>query len=267
MAPTSRATDSPPRGALVQHCPSDTALRAGFSAVGCGVGARKRLRYWRLRHWRQSGFVCIVLAACGGHAGNREAPSSKGAPPGNGSATPPGAASCEDPWIDTGGGWQACANGLIHRAAAARCPSSLPRPDPLPALLLFEQSPPHDASNCQTDSDCAGTEHGHCEFFASGTSALLCVAGCVTDDECAGNEVCLCGDPVGSCVPANCRLDSDCGGDLLCANYVRDPRCAPVAFACQSGLDLCEVDGDCGGDAFCTYESTRLCRVGSGCLD
>jgi hypothetical protein len=79
---------------------------------------------------------------------------------------------------------------------------------------------------------------------APGAYGSYCEYGCVTDTDCAQGYVCLCGNPVGQCVPASCGADGDCG-NALCVSYTQSPGCGGTAFRCQSPLDECASDLDC----------------------
>jgi hypothetical protein len=169
---------------------------------------------------------------------------------------------CQAPTTSLGGGWERCANGMIHRSERGVCPSPLPRPsasedagsdaasdagsDGVSDLI----APPNDGT-CRNDSDCTQAAHGHCETPPGGFSSY-CQYGCVRDSECQTGQACLCGDVVGECVLATCTADSDCGSGL-CVNYTESPGCGSTAFACQSPLDQCASDAQCSSGApYCT---------------
>jgi hypothetical protein len=103
---------------------------------------------------------------------------------------------------------------------------------------------------CQSNADC--TDAGpNAECVQSGSIAGYCEcrAGCVSDSDCKTGEVCLCGDPLGGCVPASCTSDGQCGAGLLCALTPNDPSGAcgvgVATFACQTPEDTCLIDEDC----------------------
>jgi hypothetical protein len=169
---------------------------------------------------------------------------------------------CSEPTTSLGGGWERCANGLIHRFERGVCPSPLPRPSGAVDAGVdagaatgsdagsASGAAPYDGS-CQSDSDCTRQAYGHCET-APGAFGAYCQYGCVRDSECAPGFACLCGDPVGQCVPADCTVDSQCGA-ALCVNYTQSPGCGGTAFRCQSPLDECASDLDCAnGATYCS---------------
>ena len=68
--------------------------------------------------------------------------------------------------------------------------------------------------------------------------------------------MCLCGDPIGRCVPSSCKDASSCpAGD--CTSYDASPGCSFTSFACQSAGDTCGGDKDCAGTSapLCAYPS------------
>jgi len=93
-----------------------------------------------------------------------------------------------------------------------------------------------------------------------------CLALCSSDDDCAPTQACLCVSgaiPTGSgavmqyyqrfpsCVPAECRTDEDCEGELRCGvsadccGYVEGLFCQREAVECEAGHDgWCRFDDD-----------------------
>jgi rubrerythrin len=140
-------------------------------------------------------------------------------------------------------GFVSCDGNFIHRPERRDCPSKVPR-----AIVIAE---PGDAGiNCSTDADCADQPFGFCfvrppeEMTVPGTS---CGAGCLRDEHCPADHVCLCGDPVGTCVAATCKTDADCG-DFLCTSSPTISPCGPVEpgeFVCQTSVDTCGGLDDC----------------------
>lgn len=145
-----------------------------------------------------------------------------------------------------------CANGLIHRTSAdATCVSKL---EGLDEPIGTVDDP---ENQCTKHADCAEHPYGYCE---RGTScldgSLHCKYGCLSDSDCDANEACACGDPVGQCVPSDCREDADCGGGLLC-------QLGHNGFRCQQPEDECAVDADCpeevGRLAMCDGSERKTC--------
>jgi hypothetical protein len=188
-----------------------------------------------------------AVAASGGTAVGAAGTASGGEP-----AMQPGDVSTDCVLESTlGGGWERCTNGMVHRARAGTCSSSLPRADHSLAQILgipqvADAGVPYP---CVRDSDCTQGEHGHCELAQSGSQ---CIYGCVTDAECDAGQVCLCGPAIGECVRAQCSTDADCGSSSLCGDYQSEPQCGGTRFACQTPEDLCAGDRDCGEGGFCT---------------
>lgn len=176
--------------------------------------------------------------------------------------------------VDTG--LAECDNGLVHRPSAdVECTSDLPRPD---SEIAEQVATAHEAS-CSSDNDCTAKPHGHCSAAsgqqlrsaASGQQLLFlsCRYGCLTDADCENGNVCVCGDPVGECVPSNCTQDSDCGEGLLCAEWMRTSGCAvDYSLLCQTVNDTCAVDSDCGGEGRSEHcdgaSGTRVCVENDG---
>jgi hypothetical protein len=150
------------------------------------------------------------------------------------------------------GGYERCANGLVHRPAAGVCPSVVPRPGPADSgattasdggTARFVPSP---TLECLQDSDCDAAPYGYCWVDV----AQYCRYGCVTDSDCEADEVCRCGELTGSCQPAACRTDADCGAGLLCGSNGSDAFCAQ-GLACQTPEDECAGDADCPSGQTC----------------
>ncbi len=209
--------------------------------------------------------VAAPLAACGGDTSDGASPGSGGgAQGGNAGASQGGGAqggtsatskfTCDDPVAvlvdgkDTG--YDTCAAGQTRRREAKACPSALPR-----AAACNSGG---GADSCKTDSECNDKPNGYCAA-ASGNQApgCSCAYGCTTDADCGADAICLCGAPVGRCVPAKCKDDAGCPeGD--CTSYDSSPGCAFIAFACQSTADTCGGDKDCAGSG------GTMCAYGSG---
>lgn len=143
-----------------------------------------------------------------------------------------------------------------HRPEVRDCPSTLPRAGQHPAKDSA-------AWECRRDTDCTESPHGYCALHGM-IPATSCVYGCVTDSECAEDELCLCGDPVGRCVPANCRSDEDCAGNLRCAtSRIRPSESGArdcellLTFACEDRGDRCRIDDPCSA-------SDTSCLLGPG---
>lgn len=161
---------------------------------------------------------------------------------------------CRNP-IPAGAGYEQCEGGPIHRPSVEECASSLPRADKI--------APPVEGGDCASDADCTAMPHGYCEPGIQ-LPGLFCSYGCVNDAECGAGNICLCGDPVGSCVTASCTSDQDCGAGLRCQSYDGSHGCGFVSFACQTPSDTCGSDADCAG-AYCDGSSGTFTCVMGGC--
>lgn len=162
---------------------------------------------------------------------------------------------CDAP-MPAGAGYEQCGNGTVHRPVISECESKLPR-------ITLKIAPPPDGQ-CVLDADCSDRPHGYC---ASGGQlpGTMCVYGCVKDSECGASEICVCGEPVGHCVPSTCKSDAECGAGYACRSYDRSHGCGLVSFACQSSADTCGGDGDCDG-GYCDGASGKFACAEGGCV-
>jgi hypothetical protein len=172
---------------------------------------------------------------------------------------------CEDPRPRMGingteTGYVECTGGWIHRPERRECASILPRPG--------QVVPPRDGGvgGCSNDLDCSSVLHGWCAPVTGVSPPFMntsCNSGCVRDEECAPGQICLCGDPVGRCIPASCATDADCG-DAKCASSYSGTSCGssgPTGFACQQPADACTAAGDCPAFQECApTPAGRRCR-------
>lgn len=142
------------------------------------------------------------------------------------------AAGVETTYVECKGSWQ-------HRTQVTMCGSVLPRSE-----SCFSGT---GVDACATDMDCMDRSNGHCDApFPGGCE---CQYGCTSDADCNPGEICLCGEPVGACVPATCKADADCGAGYLCSTYVSG--CGGFQFACQTPEDQCQSEADCGSGQTC----------------
>ncbi len=171
---------------------------------------------------------------------------------GNGNTGNQGPFPCENPEAvmvlnqDTGA--VRCANGMVHRAHARDCPAEPQSPEP--ADFCGDIGP---QGQCRSDFDCGERPLGYCRPTNGGMPMCGCIYGCVSDADCENNQICRCGNPVGQCVPANCRDDGDCNG-RLCVEYQTWPYCGGPAYACQTAADECGGDRDCENNEPCTRD-------------
>ena len=129
--------------------------------------------------------------------------------------------------------------------------------------------------DCTTSADCTDLDHGACHadtYFdgsngGDGSDMTYCSYGCQTDADCGESLACDCGPRGGSCVPAECRSDEDCGG-ARCVRYTTQGSCyAPVSYRCELPDDLCHSDEDCPDLQFCTPGFDGATMSGLSCGD
>lgn len=167
------------------------------------------------------------------------------------------------------GGLVRCSNGAVHRPSAADCSSNIAAWHPVLAG--------HDGGigniQCTTNTDCTEKPNGYCVAatgFAGGgmpgVTLSNCAYGCVRDADCGAGQVCLCGDPVGSCVEATCNTDSDClDGACIELGYLGVTGCGygpTFSFGCWRPDMTCTTPTDCPGGSPCNYgkcQSVPVC--------
>lgn len=171
--------------------------------------------------------------------------------------------SSEDLWFGQRTGYSECSNGLRHRHARVRCPSLLPRAEPVRVSLLEMQRRYHerhatgrkpyvtpvDVDQCAFDSDCKEHPHGYCGRSPESYDKTACRYGCVADSDCPQEQICRCGDPVGECVRATCTVDAECPDGMVCGESYPE-GCQMVheyvrQFACQTTRDECAEHHHC----------------------
>lgn len=227
---------------------------------------RTQTDLWRLALLTSLG---IFPNACGAQAGNDTngpGPITPGGSPEAGVATentftpqpnsPPGEATACTDVVRNGvnSGLKECDNGVVHRPVAQECASMLPRTE-------ADAGQPQNGfanNDCRYDADCDEGAYGHCalqDAVPLGPVAR-CSYGCASDGDCSSDQACVCGDPVGTCVTATCRADSDCGEGMKCAQWaeVHGIGCGPGTpiFTCTTPEDECVTDADCGDSHFCS---------------
>ncbi len=220
----------------------------------------------------------LLPLACGGSTTSNEDPrSSGGASAGGTSQSRGGSTASNGGAVSSGGatnafpcgksasllsepsGYEKCANGSVHRPQVIECPNSAPRPEGVQFPTEFD--------TCGNDADCTEQAHGYCAGGQDGISTgSYCVYGCLKDDDCDGGNICLCGDPVGQCVPASCGSNASCAPGMRCQAYDSMPRCNLITFSCQTPSDTCGSDVDCGGDTpFCAAPNGTFECIAFGC--
>lgn len=155
-------------------------------------------------------------------------------------------------------GVDSCDGGMVRRREAKTCPTAMPRVSPCAATQM----------NCSEDTDCNAQANGYCTFNQGGggaPSSCNCAYGCVNDSECAEGYVCLCGNPVGKCVPADCSTSDDCEAGFDCLGSPGG-SCSSGALTCQTPADECGSQADCGGFQYCGVgaQGNLVCKT-DGC--
>jgi hypothetical protein len=155
--------------------------------------------------------------------------------------------------VDTG--YDRCDSGVVRRRAIIDCPVAVPRAG------VSEGCPAGDGGyQCTSDRDCS-SQHGACfrlqtEFAGE---SCQCVPGCARDSDCGPDQICVCGDLMGTCEDALCRPGA-CGAGFECADYNSSPGCPGLAFACQASGDECATDVDCSVNTQCSFDTQAGAR-------
>jgi hypothetical protein len=194
-----------------------------------------------------SAFFSLALlspaSGCGGSSTGNDGDGSGGS-----SSVPLG--TCDNPITVGESGWVSCDEGFSHRVTAGTCDPFVPRSEEI--------------NGCH-DSDCASLPYGHCWSMYEGLfTNTLCIAGCLSDDDCEPNEICLCEEPAGRCIPSDCSVDGDCGDNAFCSTHVA-PNVPACGFyvggaACQRTKDAC-VGDECN---CAPVNGARACVPGLG---
>ncbi|MCB9751344.1 MAG: ferritin-like domain-containing protein [Myxococcales bacterium] len=219
---------------------------------------------WKLASFRSSLMLAMGLVACGpGTKTSDTQETDTGGPP----------AVCDDakPIMQVGApdvatGWVVCANGTIHRDAPAECV------DPTPSGTACDI----EGQDCMVDADCDAREHGRCVYLPSMIEPICgCVYGCTSDADCPGGTICACAGETtlsnypgaSRCIPAECTLSDDCGGQLCAIGSLQDGCGANYEASCTTPTDTCHADADCDVDchpegANGQWECVDLCCCG-----
>lgn len=147
---------------------------------------------------------------------------------------------------DRESGFVHCEGGWFHRPRRVEFFPSVPRHNVMCCSLVDAHS---GENGCRLDAECTDGQYGRCTLIvlpAPGEQEIGCrceYGGCLSDAECRPDQLCappgVTEDPVGTCVPASCRDDSDCG-DVFCSSMG-----GGRGFACQHPDDECDSDRDC----------------------
>ena len=115
-------------------------------------------------------------------------------------------------------GYSQLPDGLVVRKAKQACPSARPR----------QEECRSSRRRCTTDAECESKPNGHCTDLGD-SLGCGCQYGCVNDGDCGKDEICLCGDPVGTCVAVTCTNEA-CVAPSQCATY--HDGCVYKPFSC-----------------------------------
>jgi hypothetical protein len=121
---------------------------------------------------------------------------------------------------------------------------------------------------CSTDADCADAgPNGRCDMSTGGgAQRCFCASDmCADDSTCPSGQTCACHGSAylgqgNTCVPGNCRVDSDCGTGGYCSPSRGSGNCGGiVGYYCHTAQDKCVNDSDCadaGGAFACDWSPT-----------
>ena len=214
----------------------------------------------------------LAALACGGQSALDDEQGAGGA---GGTSTATGGSapidlSCRNPAPVLGhdgsdSGYVSCEGDFLHRRERRACASRLPRAEAVDPGMAT-------TVDCATDADCEHLPHGHCERTSAYWTGqrVTCLAGCVEDTDCGENQVCLCGDPVGTCINAACKSDAECSGLLCTADPLVDTCTSGTLsayFSCQKPNDTCRSDADCESPnrCFSGQDGPRRCEHPGSC--
>lgn len=167
----------------------------------------------------------------------------------------PGTCGASEPWVEgVMTGFAACESGERHRPTSGTCGMDAPGVAEVPAFDAGSATLA--PGQCNIDADCVEREYGSCSYagpLVPRGSPGDCYYGCATDAHCEAGQACLCGGtPAQShCIPADCKVDADCGEGELCSVVDDDsigdacdvfPR---VRMMCLGAEGECRTDADC----------------------
>lgn len=153
-------------------------------------------------------------------------------------------------------GLESCGMSAAKRTESTTCPEMMPRASACTATQM----------DCTTDADCTAAPHGYCAFSAAGfmqPSVCGCRYGCTQDSECPQGQACLCGEPTGQCVLADCATSADCGSGFDCVTAYGD--CTGKQLHCQQPADECGSADDCPNGYCGVGPQGNFVCLGSGC--
>ncbi|MEM6988853.1 MAG: hypothetical protein AAF721_00100 [Myxococcota bacterium] len=161
-------------------------------------------------------------------------------------------------------GFEACADGFIHRTQAVQCdPSGFGVGDCI--------NPWESPGECTSDDECVAEDGsaGVCLDSGEPSSGCSCSFGCSSDADCEDGQSCYCDGSRSACITASCRTDADCDEGELCGLNQRVGGCGTVTrtLSCTTPADECRVDADCDECLQCLpglSDPARTCSASTG---
>jgi hypothetical protein len=129
---------------------------------------------------------------------------------------------------------------------------------------------------CSADNQCTTGTNGRCVNDGPLPGCRCTYDTCTTDTSCPAGQLCAChGSAYNSsgntCIPGNCRVDSDCGAHGYCSPTSGASSCGGVTgYYCHTPADTCVNDSDCSGQGFdicawSTGDARWECQMGGVC--
>jgi hypothetical protein len=116
---------------------------------------------------------------------------------------------------------------------------------------------------CSMDNQCTMGTEGRCNADGPIPGCSCTYDTCADDSACPANQLCVCHGSAywsgegNTCMPGNCRVDTDCGPGGYCSPTASG-GCGEVSgYYCHTPGDQCVNDTDCGGDGACTYSTAN----------
>lgn len=156
----------------------------------------------------------------------------------------------------------ACASRVSptqHRASDAQCAEPAG-----PGNCTCTGVCPGEQFTCTSDAACSDAGiNGRCVNGGGPAGCWCTYDACLTDSACPANEACACHGSAytyeagNTCVPSNCRVDSDCGSGGFCSPSAAS-QCGPnvdlcLGYYCHTPRDQCTNGADCGTAEACIY--------------
>jgi hypothetical protein len=128
---------------------------------------------------------------------------------------------------------------------------------------------------CADDAQCTAGQDGRCLQVGQGVILYRCTYDqCATDSDCPAMNVCQCEGNGNTCLPGNCRTDTDCGQGGYCSPSY-GATCGSYSglagYYCHTANDDCTNDSQCspgGVGSYCYYSPQAgkwTCSSGGVC--